>query len=55
MKTAWFLGMRVREAMRDLGMGDSVQARADAALKGVKGKRLTNETTRSARPGEPPF
>jgi hypothetical protein len=36
-----------------LGFDD--HARAEAALKGVKGKRLTYETTRSARAEEPPF
>jgi hypothetical protein len=30
-------------------------ARADVALRGVVGKRLTYETTRSARAGAPPF
>ncbi len=30
-------------------------ARADAALVGAKGKRLTYETTRNVRAGEPPF
>jgi transposase-like protein len=36
-----------------LGFDD--HARADAALQGVKGKRLTYETTRGARAGDPPF
>jgi transposase-like protein len=36
-----------------LGVGDL--ARADRALLGVKGKRLTYETTRSAKAEEPPF
>jgi hypothetical protein len=36
-----------------LGFDD--RARADAALQGVKGKRLTYETTRGARAGDPPF
>jgi transposase-like protein len=36
-------------------LGYSDTARADVALRGVVGKRLTYETTRSVRPDEPPF
>ena len=51
MKTAWFLGHRIREVMtpgspRKLGFNDT--QRSDMALQGVKGKRLTYETTHRA-------
>ena len=36
------------------GLGFDDQARADAALSGVKGKRLTYETTRRQREFERP-
>jgi transposase-like protein len=38
-----------------IALGIDDLERADRALVGVKGKRLTYETTRSARAGEPPF
>ena len=38
-----------------IALGIDDLARADIALRGPAGKRLTYETTRSARAGEPPF
>jgi hypothetical protein len=53
LKTAWFMSHRIREAMRDGGLapmggggiGEDIE-RAERALKGVAGKRLTYQTTR---------